>query len=91
MRFCRRGHHFDAVSMKKRGLGWNIGELGFGEGGGYEREEEWGGGFGFGERGGCEREEEWGGVEGLGLESLLSRSRVRQWRETAGRDNSALM
>ena len=73
MRFCRRGHHFDAVSMKKRGLGWNIGELGFGEGGGYEREEEW------------------GGVEGLGLESLLSRSRVRQWRETAGRDNSALM
>lgn len=49
MRFCRRGHHFDAVSMKKRGLGWNIGELGFGEGGGYEREEEWGGGFGFGE------------------------------------------
>ena len=48
MRFCRRGHHFDAVSMKKRGLGWNIGELGFGEGGGYEHEEEWGGVEGLG-------------------------------------------
>ena len=60
MRVCRRGHHFDAVS---RGLG-------YGEGGGCEPEEEWGGveGWGLEKGGGCEREEEWGGVEGLGLE-----------------------
>ena len=51
MRVWRRGHHFDAVSVRKSGVGWRIGV--WRRGHHFDavsvKKRGWGGGLGFGE------------------------------------------